>query len=137
MTARVPKKLAYTVAADTVTVSADISGMNQVCAILRAEGSEGSTGSINLVLQTYDSTSASNGTSLTTIWGTNQMTAQLTAGAKDFMAVANVNPKGRYLYVSATQADETSSVALVVLGLGLNEDATNATDANVTKFAQT
>ena len=131
-----PKVLLLTSAADTFTASADCSNVEYVCAILKVASSSGSTGSINLVLQAYDSTAASTGTSLTTLWGTSQMTAQLSSADKTFMAVTRRGEKGRYLYVTSTQADETANAAFVLLGFQAQQFVVDATSANVTKFVQ-
>lgn len=135
-TEKSPKCLLLTSAADTFTASADCANCNSVCALLHVASSSSSTGSINLVISAYDSTAASTGTSLTTLWGTSQMTAQLTSAEKVFVAVIDKAVKGRYLYVSSTQADETAACAFALLGFQMDQFVVDAASAGATKFVE-
>lgn len=131
-----PQVLLLTSASNSFTATADAVGCNSITGILKVASSAGSTGSINLVISGYDDSAASTGTSLTTLWGTSQMTAQVTDAAKTFMGVIGCSGvKGRYLRVDCTQAQETAAAAFVLLGFQVDEF--DRIPASVTKLVVT
>lgn len=117
----------------SVTASADIGGINQLAGVLIL-GTSATTGkTASLVLSVYDSTSASSGTSLTTLIGTSQIATQTigTAAAITLGFNVPVSAKGRYLYAVVTQ-NGAAEAALNVMGMKLDGGVTDATGMGVT-----
>ena len=128
---KVLKAIQLTTAA-TASASCDTAGANQLQIYAILGVSTTTTLTATLEISAYDSTSASTGTSLTTIIGTSQIAAFTLSGSPTILNIdLSNNVHGRYLYALLTNSGKAES-DLLVLGCQLDAGADTATARGVT-----
>jgi len=127
---KVLKAIQLTTAA-TASASCDTAGANQLQLFAVLGVSTTTTLTATLEISAYDSTSASTGTSLTTLIGTSEIAAFTLSGSPTVLNIdLTGKTHGRYLYALLTNNGKSES-ALLFLGCQLSEGATTATERGV------
>lgn len=128
---KVLKAIQLTTAA-TASASCDTAGANQLQLFAVLGVSTTTTLTATLEISAYDSTSASTGTSLTTLIGTSEIAA-FTLNASPTILNIDLSNKvhGRYLYALLTNNGKAES-ALLFLGCQLDQGVTTAAERGVT-----
>ena len=128
---KVLKAIQLTTAA-TASASCEVAGANQLQLFAVLGASTTTTLTATLEISSYDSTSASTGTSLTTLIGTSQIAAFTLNNSPTILNIDLTGKKvGRYLYALLTNNGK-SEAALLFLGCQLAAGAATATERGVT-----
>ena len=128
---KVLKAIQLTTAA-TASASCDTAGANQLQLFAILGASTTTTLTATLEISAYDSTSASTGTSLTTLIGTSEIAAFTLNASPTILNIDLSNRvRGRYLYAKLTNDGKAES-ALLFLGCQLDQGLTTAAERGVT-----